>query len=100
MLTPTPSAVCQTRFSEIQPPLQFYHAARESALGAAEEGVVDLRARAVEAEGLKVKYVEDVEEVRLHFEERALAERLREAETLGEAHVNVEVARASERVAP
>src|SRR4051794_801641 len=85
---------------EVQTPLQFHHSARESALGAAEDGAVNVGAPSVEAEGLKVEYVEDVEEVRLHFEERALAERFREAEALGEAHVNVEVARASERVAP
>src|ERR1043166_5094902 len=84
---------------ELNPPLQLDDASGQAALGATEERVGDLRARAVEVEGLQVQEVEGVEEVRLDFEEAALAEESRKSEALGEAEVNVEVARAAEGVA-
>src|SRR5437763_780191 len=85
---------------KLYPALELNDPARKSAFGATEERVVNLRARAVEVEWLQIQDVEDVEEVRLDFKELPFAEKLRQAETFGEAHVHVEVARAAERVAP
>src|ERR1051326_8800631 len=58
---------------ERDPPLQFDDATGESLLREAEGRAVDLRAGAVEVERLKVEQVEDVEEVRLDFEEPSFA---------------------------
>jgi hypothetical protein len=82
---------------EAKAPLNFDNSARQSALGSAEgERALNFRARAVEIERLQIQQIKDVEKVGLYLKESAFAKQLSQAESLGNRHVNVKVARAAE----
>src|SRR5689334_19324069 len=87
---------------ETETRLQLDDAARQPRGGAAEVDVVDVRARAEEAERREVQHVEGVEEIRPQLERRVLAERVeaRQARALHQAQVNAAIVRPAEDVAP
>ncbi len=94
---------------ETEAPLKFDDATRKTAGRSAEievgseRPVTDVepanpRRVAAEAEGREVTDVEDVEEIGADLEVRSFSKETRQAGLLDQAHINIEVARTSERI--
>jgi hypothetical protein len=60
--------------SKIKSTLKLDHASGQTSFGAAEEGVLDLRARAVEVEWLQIQEIEDIEKIRLYLKESSFTQ--------------------------
>jgi len=84
---------------KIKSTLKLDHPSSQTALGATEgKWVLDLRARAVEVEGLQIQKIEDIEKVRLYLQESSFAEYTTQTELLGDSHIDVKVMRSAKRV--
>ena len=81
---------------KIKSTLKLDHASGQTAFGATEERVLDLRARAVEIEWLQIQEIEDIEKIRLYLKESSLAEQMTQTELFADRHVNVKVSGTAE----
>jgi hypothetical protein len=83
---------------ETESRLQFDHAAGETRGGLTEAGIPYVGAGTEETKRREIQLIEDIEEVRAQFDLRSFAEmrEIRQAELLYHAHINGEVAWATE----